>query len=293
MKTVSIIGIGRVGGALALALDGKNYKIENLVARTSENAEKIRQSLQSKPKILNLESLNEINSEIVFITAQDSEISKIAKILKSKVSENPIIFHTSGALSSEILSNLSKNAVGSIHPLVSISDSFLGKERFTDAFFCVEGDEKAVELAEKIVLDLNGKPFSIESKYKTLYHAAAVTACGHLVATIDAAIEMMGKCGLGQTEAQKILLPLIKSTVENLETQNTAEALTGTFARADVETFEKHRAIIKENLSAEILEIYLLLGLRSLKLAERQNADRERVEKMREKILLAKSELKC
>lgn len=293
MKTVSIIGIGRVGGALALALDEKNYKIENLIARTTENAEKVGQLLQSKPKISNLESLNEINSEIVFISTQDSEISKIAEILRSKVSGKSIIFHTSGASSSEILNNLTENAVGSIHPLVSISDSFLGEKRFADAFFCVEGDEKAVETAKKIVSDLNGKPFSIESKYKTLYHAAAVTACGHLVATIDAAIEMMEKCGLEQTQAQKILLPLIKSTVENLETQNTAEALTGTFARADSETFEKHRAIIKENLSAELLEIYLLLGIRSLKLAERQNADRERVEKMREKILLAKSELKC
>lgn len=293
MKTVSLIGIGRVGGALALALDWKNYKIENLVARTTENAEKVSRFLQSKPKISKLESLNEINSEIVFITTQDSEISKITEILRSKVSESSIIFHTSGALSSEILNNLNENAVGSLHPLVSISDSFLGKERFADAFFCVEGDEKAVELAEKIVEDLGGKPFSIESKYKTLYHAAAVTACGHLIATIDAAIEMMEKCGLEQPEAQKILLPLIKSTVENLETQNTAEALTGTFARADLETFEKHHANIKENLSAEIMEIYLLLGIRSLKLAERQNADRERVEKMREKILLAKSELKC
>ena len=293
MKTVSIIGIGRVGGALALALDGKSYKIENLVARTTENAEKVRQSIRSKPKISNLESLNEINSEIVFITTQDSEISQIAEILKSKVSENSIIFHTSGALSSHILKKINKNAVGSIHPLVSISDPFLGEKRFADAFFCVEGDEKAVKIAEEIVKDLNGKAFSIESKYKTLYHAAAVTACGHLVATIDASIEMMEKCGLEQAEAQKILLPLIKSTVENLETQNTAEALTGTFARADAETFEKHRTIIKENLSAEVLEIYLLLGIRSLKLAERQNADRERVEKMREKILLAKSELKC
>ncbi|MCD9187628.1 MAG: DUF2520 domain-containing protein [Pyrinomonadaceae bacterium] len=293
MKTVSIIGIGRVGGALALALDGKNYKIENLVARTTENAEKVYESLISKPKISSLESLNEINSDIVFITTQDSEISGIAKILSAKVSENSIIFHTSGALSSEILKNLTENAVGSLHPLVSISNSFLGKERFMDAFFCIEGDEKAVETAEKIVVDLNGRSFSIESKYKTLYHAAAVTACGHLVATIDAAIEMMEKCGLEQAKAQKILLPLIKSTVENLETQNTAEALTGTFARADAETFEKHRASIRENLTDEIMEIYLLLGMRSLKLAERQNADRERVEKMRKKILLAKSELKC
>lgn len=293
MKTVSIIGIGRVGGALALALDKKGYKLENLVARTAENAENVRQLLQSKPIISDLESLNEIKSEIIFITTQDSEIQKIAEKLKPKIAPDSFIFHTSGALSSEIFSDLTENSVGSIHPLVSISDSFLGEKRFADAFFCVEGDEKAVETAKKIVSDLEGKPFSIESKHKTLYHAAAVTACGHLVATIDAAIEIMQKCGLESQNAQKILLPLIKSTIENLETQNTSQALTGTFARTDLETFEKHRASIKENLSDEISEIYLLLGLRSLMLAEKQGADAERVKKMREKILLAKNELKC
>ncbi|HQU84367.1 MAG TPA: DUF2520 domain-containing protein [Pyrinomonadaceae bacterium] len=295
MKTVSIIGIGRVGGALALALDKNNYKIENLVVRTSKIAEKISSKLTSKPRIFSIDNFPKIESEIVFITTQDSEIENVAEKISTKIAQETFVFHTSGALSSEILSNLRTNEifVGSIHPLVSISDSILGEKRFANSFFCLEGDEKAVEKAKKIVEDLGGNSFSIESKYKSLYHAAAVTACGHLVATIDTAIEMLGKCGLENTESQKILLPLIQSTIENLESQNTANALTGTFARADSETFDKHLKIIKENLSAEILEIYLLLGLRSLKLAEIQGTNFERIEKLRKKILLAKNELKC
>lgn len=295
MKTVSIIGIGRVGGAFALALDKKKYKIENLIARNLENAEKIILNLASRPKIISSSNLPKIESEIILITTQDSEIEKVAEKLTTKIEPKSIVFHTSGALSSEILIKLKseRNNIGSIHPLISISDSFFGEKRFKDAFFCIEGDEKAVETAKKIVEDLKGKAFSIESKYKTLYHAAAVTACGHLVATIDTAIEMLEKCGIIDSEAQKILLPLIKSTIENLEIQNTAQALTGTFARADAETFEKHQEIINENLSAEILEIYLKLGLRSLKLAEKQGTEIERIERLREKILLAKNELKC
>jgi len=38
---ISIIGIGRVGGALAIALAKNGCEIENLVARKKENAEKI------------------------------------------------------------------------------------------------------------------------------------------------------------------------------------------------------------------------------------------------------------
>lgn len=291
---ISIIGAGRLGGALAIALAKKNFQIENLAARNFETAGKIAKLIKPSPKILSVNDFSEITSDAILITTQDSEIENVADELTGKLKTKPIVFHTSGSLSSEILKNL-KNvgcSVGSIHPLVSISDAQLGAERFANAYFCVEGDEAAVEIAEKIVETLGGKSFSIAAEYKTLYHASAVTACGHLVAVVDVAIEMLTKCGLSETDAQTVLLPLIKSTVENLEEQPTAQALTGTFARADVGTLEKHIEILREKVSPEALEIYLQLGLRSLKLAETRNANQENLEKMRGQILLAKTNLK-
>ncbi len=244
--------------------------------------------------ILFFDKLEEITSDLIFITTQDFEITNVAANLSQNLQNKPFVFHTSGALSSEILQELKSIGckIGSIHPLVSISDAVLGANRFENAYFCIEGDDEAVEIAEKIVENLNGKSFSIETKYKTLYHASAVTACGHLVALIDVAIEMLTKCGLDEKNAQEILLPLIKSTIENLTIQTTAEALTGTFARADVETLEKHLEILSENVSDEALEVYLQLGNRSLHLAEVQGADIEKLEKMREKLSLAKKNLK-
>jgi len=291
---ISIIGAGRLGGALALALAKKKIQIENLAARNFETVEKIAKFIEPPPKILAANDFSEITSDVILITTQDSEIESVANELAAKLKTKPTVFHTSGSLSSEILKDLRTVgcSVGSIHPLVSISDAQLGAERFANAYFCVEGDEAAIETAEKIVERLGGKSFFIAAEYKTLYHASAVTACGHLVALTDAAIEMLTKCGLKNNEAQTVLLPLIKSTVENLETQATAQALTGTFARADAGTLEKHIKILRENVSPEALEIYLQLGARSLNLAEQQNANSENIEKMRGQILLAKKNLK-
>ncbi|MGI8641617.1 MAG: Rossmann-like and DUF2520 domain-containing protein [Pyrinomonadaceae bacterium] len=291
---ISIIGIGRLGGALAIALAKKGYEIENLVARKKENAGKIAGFIVPKPKILLSEKLNKITSDIIFITTQDFEIENVADSLAQNLQNKTFVFHTSGSLSSEILSKLKEISckIGSIHPLVSISDAVLGAERFKDAYFCVEGDDEAVKIAKEIVENLGGKSFSIETKYKTLYHASAVTACGHLVALIDVAIEMLTKCGLDEKNAREILLPLIKSTIENLSEQTTAAALTGTFARADVETLEKHLEVLRENVSTEALEVYLQLGNRSAHLAQEQGANAEKLEKMREKISLAKKKLK-
>ncbi|CAN5304373.1 Rossmann-like and DUF2520 domain-containing protein [soil metagenome] len=291
---ISIIGIGRVGGALALALARNGYEIEGLVARNEKDFERISKIFQVKPKLLLFEELKEIKSDVIFITTQDSEILNVARSLAQNLQNKPFVFHTSGALSSEILQNLKSIGckIGSIHPLASISDAALGWKRFENAYFCVEGDEKAVEVAEQIVKNLKGKSFSIETKYKTLYHASAVTACGHLVALIDVAIEMLTKCGLDEKNAREVLLPLIKSTIENLSIQTTATALTGTFARADLETLEKHLEILRENVSSEALEIYLQLGNRSTHLAEVQGADVEKLEKIRGKLSLAKKNLK-
>ena len=296
MRKISIIGVGRVGGALAIALTEKGFEIENLIVRNDETARKISRILEPRPRISTFEELSEITSGIVFITTQDSEIERAAETLAKKIKNTkPLVFHTSGSLSSAILKPLTAIGcpTGSIHPLVSLSDAVLGAGRFAGAYFCVEGDPQAAREAEKIVAALEGIPFTIETKYKILYHASAVTACGHLVALIDAAIEMLVKCGLNEEQSKATLLPLIKSTVENLEAQTTAQALTGTFARADVRTFEKHLSALRENVTPEALEIYLQLGARSAHLAERQGANAENLREILSEISLAKKNFKC
>ena len=167
---VSIIGIGRLGGALAIALAKNGFEVENLVARKREGADKIAAVIEPPPKILSPNDFSEITSDVILITTQDFAIKNVAKNLARNLHVKPFVFHTSGALSSNVLAKLKEIGcrVGSLHPLVSISDAVLGAGRFENAFFCVEGDDEAVKIAEQIIEILGGKSFSIESKYKTL-----------------------------------------------------------------------------------------------------------------------------
>ncbi len=294
---ISIIGIGRLGGALAIALAEKGFEIENLIGRKTESAKKIAEFIAPKPNILKTGELSKISSDAIFITTQDSEIVKVAENLAKNLRNKPFVFHTSGSLSSEKLEELKEIGcpVASLHPLVSVSDALLGANHFEGAYFCIEGDEQAVQAAKEIVEKLGGKSFSIETKFKTLYHASAVAACGHLVALVDVALEMLEKCSLSEENAREILLPLVKSTIENLKTQTTAQALTGTFARADLETLRRQIAVLSENVSAEAFEVYLQLGQRSLHLAKLQQngASGEKIDEMRKIISLAKNNFKC
>lgn len=294
MVTVSIIGIGRVGGALALSLPAEEFRVDTLVARRVEQAESIASRLASMPRVLPCSEFASIRSDIVLITTQDQHIAAVCRDLAKSFTYEPIVYHTSGSYPSTILSALADRGceTGSLHPLVSISSPELGPERFPGAYFCVEGSEKAVNTGLQIVRSLGGKPFSIDTRYKTLYHAAAVTACGHFVALMDAAIEIMSKCGISPDDAKTILMPLVRSTVDNLAEQGTADALTGTFARADTETLTRHLTALNENVSEDLLEIYLLLGERSLELAAKRGVANDRIESMRTKVAIAKSKLK-
>jgi predicted short-subunit dehydrogenase-like oxidoreductase (DUF2520 family) len=294
MRTVSIVGAGRVGGALALSLPPDKYRIENLIINDKRPAGAVTTAIDPSANIRRLDEIGSLESDIIFITTQDSNIPDAATAVCAKLRSGAAIFHTSGAFDSSVLSHLAGEGpfTGSMHPLVSVSRPELGPERFQGAFFCIEGVETAVAIAKEIVLDLGGRPFTIDTKFKTLYHAAAVTACGHLVALFDASVEMMTKCGLDGEQAKEILMPLVLSTVDNLNEQDTAAALTGTFARADIETFTRHLTALNENVSDELLEIYLLLGERSLELAARQGVSADRIDRLRTKVSIAKSKLK-
>jgi predicted short-subunit dehydrogenase-like oxidoreductase (DUF2520 family) len=284
--SVSIIGAGRLGGALAIALARENYSIKQLVSHQRDVSE-IKNLISPATEILSSDELEKLSADIIFIAVPDSKIQATAKNLSTKLQKTCFAFHTSGVLSSDVLEPLKKIGcqIGSLHPLVSISEAAAGAKNFKDVFFCVEGDESAAKVAQNIVADLQGKSFAVPTEFKSLYHASAVMASGHLTALFSLAIEMLAKCGLSETDAQKTLLPLVESTVKNLSSQNPARALTGPFARADVETIRLHLETLRQNAAPETMEIYRLLGVRSLQLAEKQNADEQNLERIRQLLL--------
>ncbi|MEZ5344607.1 MAG: Rossmann-like and DUF2520 domain-containing protein [Pyrinomonadaceae bacterium] len=285
MQSVAIIGIGRVGGALAIALDKCGYSVDKLFVRSGKQLEHLTGKLSKDPQVLDQEHFDLIAEDIVFITTQDSEIGRVTARLVQFLKNKPkLVFHTSGSRSSDILKPLSELEIntGSIHPLTSISDPVSGSKQFKSSFFCIEGDEVAREFALTFARDLGGKPFSIESQYKTLYHASAVMASGHFVALIHLATSLLSECGLEKDKAFEILLPLIESTLANLHSQSFSEALTGTFARADLETMIRHIDSLKKNADTDALDLYLQLGTRSLMLSESAGADTESIKQMRE-----------
>jgi predicted short-subunit dehydrogenase-like oxidoreductase (DUF2520 family) len=286
-QTISIIGAGRMGTALALALSSRGYRIEALVARHLAHARRAAKLAGADTLALTPAELDRLPpSDILLITTPDDAIERVAEQLaamfesaKVKSAERRsgrrVALHASGALSSDVLRSLGRAgyATGSLHPLISVSDPAHGAESLGRAYFCIEGERRALSLASSLVRSLGAKSFSINTKDKALYHASAVMASGHVTALIDVAVEMLARCGLSKENGREVLLPLLRSTLENLTLSDPAHALTGTFARADAVTVRRHLAALNAQAMNDALAVYRLLGLRSLQLAKAAGAN--------------------
>lgn len=291
--TVSIIGAGRLGTALARALASCGYRVEAVVARQLSHAERAARLISTETLALSAKQLDKLpQSSIVLITTPDDLIAETAARLaathqtlrqsrkSSHQNRQPprqtrIALHASGALSSEILSPLrgANFRTGSMHPLISVSDPTSGAESLREAFFCIEGEAGAVRVARKVVSTLGARAFAIKERDKALYHGAAVMASGHVTALFDIAAEMLKACGLTKQKARAVLLPLTRSALENLSKHEPARALTGTFARADIATVHKHLAAFRSKELRSALAVYILLGEHSLSLAGKNRID--------------------
>jgi predicted short-subunit dehydrogenase-like oxidoreductase (DUF2520 family) len=285
---VVVVGAGRLGTALARALGACGYEVRSLVSLTAAHARRAAVSAGVEAVALGVGQLERLPpAEIIFITTPDGLIEKTA----GRLAELPnlrarVALHASGALASDVLEALRVRglAVGSMHPLAAVSDAKAGAESLRGAFYCVEGDARAVRAARRVVRDLGGRSFTVEPSDKALYHAAAVLAAGHVVALFDVALDTLRRCGLTESRAQTVLLPLLRSAVENLSARPPGRALTGSFARADLETVRKHLRALGGLEETDALAVYKILGAHSLKLAERVGADPALVEMIRREL---------
>lgn len=290
MPTVCIIGAGRLGQALAAALKSCNYPILAVVTRRRATAVKASKALQGSPSALAADRLENLpRTDLILITTPDDVIAKTATALSQtlKTGKGVTVLHTSGALASDVLDPLRKIgcATGSMHPLVSISEPVSGAWALQYAHYCLEGTRKATAVARSVVRDLGGQSFTIKQKDKALYHAAAVMVSPHLVSLFDLGTEMLAACGVRKRDARIVFGPLLQSTINNLKASDSHKALTGTFARGDVETVRRHLAALSKREFAAAREVYKQLGLHSLDLAKKNGLPLSRVKDIRKLLL--------
>ncbi|AUG58169.1 Rossmann-like and DUF2520 domain-containing protein [Acetivibrio saccincola] len=268
---VGIVGAGKVGYALALAFYNKNINISGIYSKSSKSALELNKKISADLPNDIIKTVK--RSEIVFLSVSDNSIRSVAEEIASKVSkkyiENKVFFHLSGALTSDELKPLKDlgGHTASLHPAQTFASKEDGWKKLYNIYFGFEGCNISKEYAKTIVEGFNGTMVCIEKEDKTLYHAAACIISNYTVTLSYIASEILNGLGFGKEAAGKVFLPLIKGTVENLESRGVLDSITGPIERGDDKIIAKHIEKIK-SFDKDILNIYKMLGQRTLKMVQ-------------------------
>jgi predicted short-subunit dehydrogenase-like oxidoreductase (DUF2520 family) len=271
MNAISIIGAGRLGTSLGVALSKKGYRIKFISCRTSLSAEESRMIIgEGKASIDNIQTARA--GDIVILCLPDEEILSVTKELADAriYWSEKFIFHCSGLLSSEVLKPLkTKGALtASIHPVQSFAHKKTPPEQFENIYFGLEGEPKALEKSQKIIQKLGGRSFIIEAGNKALYHTACSIASNFFVVLLDTASSLLKQVGLQEEQAFQVLLPLVKGTLHNVKKFDIHTSLTGPVIRGDKASVEKHLEALRK--FPPFYEMYRRLAFQALEIASRE-----------------------
>ncbi len=271
--TVTIVGPGSLGSALAVSLRRAGYRIREIVAGESRASKRKGRELAGKTNARpSTQDDAQLDAHVIWFCVPDREIANAARVLVPLTDwGGKVALHSSGALTSDELDVLRRRgaAVASLHPLMTFVHGSC--PALADVPFAVEGDAAAVRVIRPIVRDLKGEVFSISKQKKAAYHAWGAFTSPLLLALLVAAEEIARAAGISSTAARKRMLPIVRQTIENYTAHGAARAFSGPIVRGDVETVSKHLQALRKAPGAR--EVYLALAhsaLRSLPVKNRK-----------------------
>jgi predicted short-subunit dehydrogenase-like oxidoreductase (DUF2520 family) len=286
---LSIIGAGRVGQTIGRMARAAGYDITDVVCRSRRSALAAVGFIGAG----NAQAYGRARlsaADLIFIATPDDKIKEAVELISRDASSigRAAVLHASGALASDALGLLSckRFSVGSCHPLQTFESPSRALNLARSSYFCIEGEPGAVRAARKLTRKIGARHFEIPTEMKSLYHAAAVMASGGVVALASISLEILARCGLTESEARRVLQPLIEGTLANMRAVGPSRALTGPVPRGDTGTVEKNMAALAD-VDSNWLEIYRLLALRGLTLAEEDGRDKTALRRSR-KVLRGK-----
>lgn len=262
--SVSIVGAGNLGTALARALHDAGYQIRSIAtrqgSRNSRRAKALARRVQAQSLTIGQQALD---GDVVWLTVPDDAIADTARAISRLQSwKGKTVFHSSGALTSDQLQPLRRNGarVASVHPMMTFVRSALPNMR--DIPFGIEGDAAAARVGKRMVGDLGATSFAIGKREKALYHAFASFASPLLIALLSAMEQVANAAGIPEREARRIAAPLLQHTLRNYLDTGAGRAFTGPLARGDIGTIRKHLKVLLRTPDAR--NVYLALARAAL-----------------------------
>lgn len=274
MRTLNVVGAGRVGRTLArLWQGGRTFRIGSVLTRSAASAREAVTFIgagRAADAIAHMDP-----AEVWMLATPDGEIAGCCAALARSglLRAGDIVFHVSGALGSAELK--AADAVGagiaSVHPLKSFADPVEAARTFAGTRCVAEGGASALTTLRPAFEAAGARVSEIDPQHKVLYHAASVMVCNYLTALLETGLRGYAAAGIGREVAPSVMEPLVRETVDNVFRLGTTGALTGPIARGDADVVAGHLAALHA-LDPAMAALYRQLGAVALDLARAQGS---------------------
>lgn len=268
VRTLNIIGCGRVGRALArLWADDGAFQVQDVFDRQREQNQAAVAFIGSGCAVDAVGQMRGAGAWM--LTPPDDQIVACCTELAAsgRLAAGNIVFHCSGALPSRDLAPAAAcgAVVASVHPLKSFADPAIAVRTFGGTHCAAEGDAAALTVLRPAFERIGGIVSEIDPGFKTVYHAASVIVCNYLTALLETGLRCYEKSGFERETALRMMEPLVRETLDNVFKLGTVQALTGPIARGDhavvahqvaaLAAWDKRTAAIYQQLGAVALEL--------------------------------------
>lgn len=243
MKNVTIIGVGKVGSALAIELSAVGFNIVTLIDKNLSGIRKIKSGCKCKDLRTNLSEDVIGKSDVLIFCLKDDYIQKYIKEISKFNFKGKILLHTSGLLTSEIFKPLKTGLtnIGSFHPAQTFSKlSFKNNKLLSGIYFGIEGGKNALSFIKKASVKLKSGYVIIPKNKKALYHLSCVVSSNFLIANFYLLKMFSKSLKLSESKFLQILKPLFYNTAKNIHNNGVTDSLTGPVSRGDTNTINSH-----------------------------------------------------
>ena len=255
---VGVVGAGRVGTVLAVALRRAGHRV---VAASAVSEESVRRIEANLPGTLIREPAEVVaQADLVLLTVPDDALAGLVTGLVSTGADlsGRLLAHASGRHGLAVLEPATRQGAMplALHPVMTFTGRPDDIDRLTGVSFGITAPEPLRPVAEALVVEMGGEPVFIAEDLRDLYHAALSIAANHLVTLVTQSGDLLRQAGVA--EPGRMLGPLLSAALDNALRLGDA-GLTGPVARGDAETVAGHIRALRA-AAPEVLPSYLAMA---------------------------------
>ncbi|MFG2991125.1 Rossmann-like and DUF2520 domain-containing protein [Streptomyces sp. NPDC048257] len=236
---VGVVGAGRVGPALACALQQAGHRPVAVSGVSDTSVRRAARMLPDVPLVPPAQVLE--LADLVLLTVPDDALPSLVEGLAETGAVRPgqLLVHTSGRYGTAVLDPARRAGALplALHPAMTFTGTEVDVQRLAGCSFGVTAPEELRLAAEALVIEMGGEPEWIAEENRPLYHAALALGANHLVTLVAQSMELLAKAGVEHPD--RMLGPLLGAALDNALRSGDG-ALTGPVARGDAGTVAAH-----------------------------------------------------